>query len=139
MYCGSLSVVGQGEISCKKQADVILHYSRLTNDTFSGFITGKIVDSTIIGIICFIAMWIFKLPYAFLVSVIVGVTNVIPVFGPYIGAIPSAFLILLVSPVQCVYFVIMIVVLQQLDGNIIGPAILGESTGLSALLLYTVC
>lgn len=116
----------------KKQADVILHYSRLTNDTFSGFITGKIVDSTIIGIICFIAMWIFKLPYAFLVSVIVGVTNVIPVFGPYIGAIPSAFLILLVSPVQCVYFVILIVVLQQLDGNIIGPAILGESTGLSA-------
>ena len=116
-----------------------MHYSRLTNDTFSGFITGKIVDSTIIGIICFIAMWIFKLPYAFLVSVIVGVTNVIPVFGPYIGAIPSAFLILLVSPVQCVYFVIMIVVLQQLDGNIIGPAILGESTGLSALLLYTVC
>jgi predicted PurR-regulated permease PerM len=116
----------------KKQADVILHYSSLTNDTFSGFISGKIVDSTIVGVICFAAMCIFRLPYALLVSVIVGVTNVIPVFGPYIGAIPSAFLILLVSPIQCLYFVILIVILQQLDGNVIGPAILGESTGLSA-------
>jgi predicted PurR-regulated permease PerM len=84
----------------KKQADVILYYSRLTNDTFSGFISGKIVDSTIVGVICFAAMFIFRLPYALLVSVIVGVTNVIPVFGPYIGAIPSAFLILLVSPIN---------------------------------------
>lgn len=116
----------------KKQAAVILHYSRITNDMFSGFISGKIVDSTIIGIICFVAMSVMKLPYALLISVIVGVTNVIPVFGPYIGAVPSALLILLVSPVQCVYFVIMIVVLQQLDGNVIGPAILGESTGLTA-------
>lgn len=116
----------------KKQADVILHYSRITNDMFSGFISGKIVDSTIIGIICFVAMSVLKLPYALLISVIVGVTNVIPVFGPYIGAIPSALLILLVSPVQSLYFVIMIIVLQQLDGNVIGPAILGESTGLTA-------
>lgn len=116
----------------KKQAAVILHYSRITNDMFSGFISGKIVDSTIIGIICFVAMSIMKLPYALLVSVIVGVTNVIPVFGPYIGAVPSALLILLVSPIQCLYFVIMVVILQQLDGNVIGPAILGESTGLTA-------
>lgn len=116
----------------KRQADVILHYSRITNDMFSGFISGKIVDSTIIGIICFLAMSVLKLPYALLISVIVGVTNVIPVFGPYIGAIPSAFLILLVSPVQSLYFVIMVVILQQLDGNVIGPAILGESTGLTA-------
>lgn len=116
----------------KKQADVILHYGRITNDMFSGFISGKIVDSTIIGMICFLAMWILKLPYALLVSVIVGVTNVIPVFGPYIGAVPSAFLILLVNPVQCFYFVVLIVILQQLDGNVIGPAILGESTGLTA-------
>ena len=116
----------------KKQADVILHYSRMTNDTFSGFIVGKIVDSAIIGVLCFIVMWILKLPYPLLISVIVGVTNVIPVFGPYIGAVPSALLILLVNPVQCVYFVIFIIVLQQLDGNVIGPTILGESTGLTA-------
>lgn len=116
----------------KSHADVVLHYVQLTNEMFSGFIVGKIVDSTIIGIICFIAMWILQLPYALLVSIIVGVTNVIPVFGPYIGAIPSILLILLVNPVQALYFLILIVILQQLDGNVIGPAILGESTGLSA-------
>lgn len=116
----------------KKHADAIIHYVRISNTMFSGFITGKIVDSTIVGIICFIAMKIFGLPYAMLVSVIVGVTNIIPVFGPYIGLIPSAFLILLVNPIQALYFIILIAILQQLDGNIIGPAILGESTGLSA-------
>ena len=76
-------------------------------------------------------MWIFKLPYAVLVSVIVGITNVIPFFGPYIGAIPSAILILLVSPIQCLTFVIIIIILQQFDGNILGPKILGNSTGLT--------
>ena len=116
----------------KKTADTIIHYVRISNNMFSGFISGKIVDSTIIGIICFILMTIFRMPYALLVSVIVGVTNVIPVFGPYIGAIPSALLILLVSPVQALYFIILVAILQQVDGNIIGPAILGESTGLSA-------
>lgn len=116
----------------KKTADTIIHYVRISNNMFSGFISGKIVDSTIIGIICFILMTIFRMPYALLVSVIVGVTNVIPVFGPYIGAIPSAILILLVSPVQALYFIILVAILQQVDGNIIGPAILGESTGLSA-------
>ncbi|MDE6568383.1 MAG: AI-2E family transporter [Lachnospiraceae bacterium] len=113
-------------------ADILIHYVRLADKMFSGFIAGKIVDSTIIGVICFVAMSILHLPYAVLVSVIVGVTNVIPVFGPYIGAIPSIVLILLVNPVQALYFLILIVVLQQLDGNVIGPAILGESTGLSA-------
>lgn len=117
----------------KKTADTIIHYVRISNNMFSGFISGKIVDSTIIGIICFVLMTIFRMPYALLVSVIVGVTNVIPVFGPYIGAIPSALLILLVSPVQALYFIILVAILQQVDGNIIGPAILGESTGLSAL------
>ena len=116
----------------KKTADTLIHYVRISNNMFSGFISGKIVDSTIIGIICFVLMTIFRLPYALLVSVIVGVTNVIPVFGPYIGAIPSAILILLVSPVQALYFIILVAILQQVDGNIIGPAILGESTGLSA-------
>lgn len=116
----------------KEHADIVAHYVQLTNQMFSGFIAGKIVDSTIIGLICFVFMWILHLPYALLVSVIVGVTNIIPVFGPYIGAIPSFLLILLVSPVQALYFLILVIILQQADGNIIGPAILGESTGLSA-------
>jgi len=116
----------------KSHADTIVHYVRVSNDMFSGFISGKIVDSAIIGLICFVVMSIMQLPYALLVSVMVGVTNVIPVFGPFIGAVPSAFLILLESPLQALYFIILIVVLQQLDGNVIGPAILGESTGLSA-------
>lgn len=106
---------------------------RQTNRIFSGFISGKLLDSLIVGIICFICLNLMKMPYAMLVSVIVGVTNIIPMFGPFIGAIPSAFLILLVSPAQCIVFLIFIVVLQQVDGNIIGPLILGNSTGLSAL------
>ena len=85
------------------------------------------------GIICFVCLTILQMPYALLVSVIVGVTNIIPMFGPFIGAIPSAFLVLLVSPTKCLIFLIFIIILQQLDGNIIGPRILGNSTGLSAL------
>ena len=103
------------------------------NKMFGGFISGKLIDSLIIGIICFVCMLILRMPYALLISVIIGVTNIIPMFGPFIGAIPSAFLLLLVSPKQCLIFVIFIIVLQQLDGNVIGPRILGESTGLSAL------
>ncbi len=116
----------------KKYADVAIQYVKISNEMFSGFIIGKIVDSSIIGVICFVAMTVLRLPYAMLISVIVGVTNIIPVFGPYIGAIPSVLLILIVSPVQALYFLVMVIILQQLDGNIIGPAILGESTGLSA-------
>lgn len=103
------------------------------NGIFNGYIIGKILDSAIVGAICFVGMMILRMPYAILISVIVGVTNVIPVFGPFIGAIPSAFLILLVSPAQCVAFLVFILILQQADGNIIGPHILGDSTGLSAL------
>lgn len=110
-------------------ADVVCQ----TNRIFSGFISGKLLDSLIVGIICFICLTILKMPYAMLISVIVGVTNIIPMFGPFIGAIPSAFLVLLVSPVKCIVFLVFIVVLQQVDGNIIGPRILGNSTGLSAL------
>ena len=104
-----------------------------TNKIFGGFISGKLLDSLIIGIICFVGLAILRMPYALLISVIVGVTNSIPMFGPFIGAVPSAFLLLLVSPRQCVIFLIFIVILQQVDGNIIGPRILGNSTGLSAL------
>ena len=97
-----------------------------------GFIIGKLVDSLIIGIICFIGVTILNMPFPMLLSVIIGVTNVIPFFGPFIGAIPAAFLVFLVSPLQCVYFLIWILLLQQFDGNILGPKILGNSTGLSS-------
>ncbi len=113
-------------------ANNILHIANKANTIFSGFIIGKIIDSAIIGVLCFIGLSILKMPYTLLVSVIVGVTNVIPFFGPFIGAIPSAVLILLVDPIKGLYFVIFVVLLQQLDGNVIGPKILGDSTGLSS-------
>ncbi|MEA4942036.1 MAG: AI-2E family transporter [Oscillibacter sp.] len=100
---------------------------------FSGFVRGKLLDSLIIGILCFVFSSIFNFPYAPLVSVIVGVTNIIPFFGPFLGAIPSLFLILLDSPIKALYFLIFILALQQVDGNIIGPKILGDRTGLSSL------
>lgn len=100
---------------------------------FSGFVRGKLLDSLIIGIICFVFSSIFDFPYAPLVSVIVGATNIIPFFGPFLGAIPSLFLILLDSPIKALYFLIFILALQQVDGNIIGPKILGDRTGLSSL------
>lgn len=115
-----------------EQVNVILDVLRHSNKIFGGFISGKILDSLIIGILCFICLSILKMPYTVLVSVVVGVTNVIPFFGPFIGAIPSAFLILVVSPQQCLIFLVFILILQQIDGNIIGPAILGDSTGLSS-------
>lgn len=114
-----------------KSANQIISDTRFISDTFIGFVCGKIVDSIIIGFICFAGTSILKLPYPLLISVIVGVTNVIPFFGPYLGAIPCALLVFMVNPVQCIYFVIFVFLLQQLDGNVIGPKILGESTGLS--------
>lgn len=112
-------------------ANALIAEIHFTDKVFGGFIIGKLLDSLIIGCICFVSMNILKMPYAMLVSVIVGVTNVIPFFGPYFGAVPSALLILMVSPRQCVYFLIFILILQQFDGNILGPKILGDSTGLS--------
>ena len=99
--------------------------------TFVGFINGKLLDSAIIGLICYIVCAILNMPYALLVSVIVGVTNIIPFFGPFIGAIPSALIILMVDPMKCLIFIIFIIVLQQVDGNIIGPKILGSSIGIN--------
>lgn len=110
----------------------MIHIAVKTNEIFGGFIIGKMIDSIIIGILCFIGTSILKMPYAMLVSVIVGVTNVIPFFGPYIGAIPSAVLIALADPMKGIYFLIFILLLQQFDGNILGPKILGNSTGLTA-------
>ncbi|KAI4451110.1 hypothetical protein C823_005659 [Eubacterium plexicaudatum ASF492] len=115
-----------------RAANQVIQVFHTTNEIFGGFIKGKLLDSLIIGIICYIVLCIIKMPYTLLVSVIVGVTNIIPFFGPFIGAIPSAFLILLVDPLYAVYFVIFVVILQQVDGNIIGPKILGDSTGLSS-------
>lgn len=113
-------------------ANLILHLAGKSNEIFGGFIIGKIIDSAIIGVLCFIGLSIMDMPYTLLVSVVVGVTNVIPFFGPYIGAIPSVILILLADPVKGLYFLIFILILQQFDGNILGPKILGNSTGLSS-------
>lgn len=119
-------------------ANTVLQLASKSNRIFSGFISGKLLDSLIIGIMCFIGLSIFDIPYTLLVSVIVGVTNIIPFFGPFIGAIPSAILILLADPTNlkpCIIFVIFIICLQQFDGNILGPKILGDSTGISALMV----
>lgn len=116
----------------EEKANNIINNTRFANKTFGGFISGKIVDSLIIGILCFIGTTLLRIPYALLVSVIVGVTNVIPFFGPYLGAIPTAFIILMINPVKCLWFLIFVLILQQIDGNIIGPKILGDSTGLSS-------
>ena len=101
------------------------------NQAFGGFIGGKIIDSFIIGVLCFIGLSLMKMPYTLLISIIVGVTNIIPFFGPYLGAIPSALLLLVIDPLHALYFIIFIIILQQVDGNIIGPMILSDATGVS--------
>ncbi len=130
--------VGQGKkllfALCRKQStcDTILKHLGVINQIFSGFVSGKLLDSFIIGILCGVGLSILNIPYPMLISVIVGVTNIIPVFGPFFGAIPSALLLLLTDPGKCLVFLIFIIILQQVDGNIIGPKVLGDSTGLSA-------
>ena len=116
----------------RPSCETLIHWARRANNIFAGFIIGKIVDSLIIGVICYICMLIFGIEYPLLISVIVGVTNVIPFFGPYIGAVPSILFLLLVNPVSALWFGIFIVILQQIDGNVIGPLILGDHVGLSA-------
>ena len=121
-------------LSLKLKQLIIIRNLRFTHNTFIGFLSGKIVDSIIIGILCFIGTSILRLPYSALVSVIIGVTNIIPFFGPFLGAIPSVILIFIVDPMHplnCLYFIIFVLILQQIDGNIIGPKILGNSTGLT--------
>ena len=113
-------------------ATLIMEEIRYADRMFGGFINGKILDSAIIGVLCYIACLIFKFPSALLVSVIIGVTNVIPFFGPFIGAIPATLLILIQNPIKALWFVLFVLVLQQVDGNIIGPKILGNTTGLSS-------
>ena len=115
----------------EKWSGRILDEFRYVDQVFGGFIDGRLIDSTIIGILCFIGMSILKMPYSILISVLIGVTNIIPFFGPWIGAIPSVLLILLVDPIQALVFAVFVLILQQFDGNILGPKILSNSTGLS--------
>ena len=116
-----------------RAADLLVAETRRAYRIFSGFITGKIIDSAIIGVICFVGMSVLGMPFTLLISVIVGVTNVIPFFGPFIGAIPSVMILLMASPIDAIKFAIFVLALQQFDGNILGPKILGDSTGLSAI------
>jgi len=117
----------------KDTADKIISIAKECNTIFSGFIIGKAIDSLIIGILCFILMFILRLPYGALISLLVGVTNMIPYFGPLIGAIPGTLILLIINPSQALIFVIMVFLLQQFDGAILGPKILGDSTGLQPI------
>ena len=123
----------------RRRANRIIRTARACHMKFTGAITGKILDSAIVGVLCFVGMTLFHFPYVALISVIVGVTNLIPFFGPYIGAVPSALLILFVDPLQCLWFVIFIIVLQQIDCNILDPKIVGDSIGLSAFWVLFSC
>lgn len=119
----------------KNKANLIINNFRFVHKTFIGFISGKILDSFIIGVLCFIGTTILNMPYSVLISVVIGITNIIPFFGPFLGAIPTSILIFVVDPshpLQCAYFILFILALQQFDGNILGPRILGDSTGLSS-------
>ena len=120
-------------IFSRRFVDASVRVARETHRTFSGFINGKLLDSLIIGILCFIGMSILKFEYALLISFIVGVTNIIPFFGPIFGAVPSVLLLLMIDPWHALWFAVFVFALQQLDGNVIGPKILGDSTGLPAL------
>ena len=122
-----------------KWAELLLDEVAFIDRMFGGFIDGKILDSAIIGVLCYIGCTIFRFPNALLVSAVVGITNVIPFFGPIIGAVPSTLLILIESPIKALWFVVFVLALQQLDGNVIGPKILGDRTGLSSFwVLFTI-
>lgn len=130
-FSGQFKKLAYGFLNTKT-ANVLIANIRMVNNKFSGFIVGKLLDSLIIGIICFIACKILQFDYPVLLALIVGVTNIIPFFGPFIGAIPCILLLLMIDPMQSLYFAIFVFLLQQFDGNILGPAILGESTGISS-------
>lgn len=117
----------------KRRADRALDVLSHANEVFIGFINGKLLDSAIIGVLCFVLCLIFRIPYALLISVVIGVTNIIPFFGPIIGAAPCVIILVIVNPLASLRFLVLVVALQQFDGNILGPKILGNSTGLSAM------
>ena len=116
----------------RSSCETLIYWTRRAHRIFAGFINGKLTDSLIIGVVCYVCMLIFRIEYPLLISVIIGVTNIIPFFGPYIGAIPSILFLLLINPMSALWFAIFILILQQLDGNVIGPLILGDHVGLSA-------
>ena len=116
-----------------KTRTMLLRYVRIANRTFGNFFIGKIFNSTVIGIVTYIALLIFNIPYPLLIATIIGITDIIPVFGPFLGAIPSAIIIFIANPYKALVFIIIILVIQQLDGNIFAPRILGNSTGISSL------
>lgn len=123
----------------KKSADKVIELGHRSNDTFGKFLSGKIIDSVIIGILTFIVLTVTKMPFTILVSVIIGITNIIPFFGPFLGAIPSFIIIMFVSPVKALWFLLIVLIIQQVDGNIIGPKILGDSIGISAFwILFSI-
>ena len=133
------SVLMVRSVLSPKWANIVLDEVAFIDRMFGGFIDGKIVDSAIMGVLCYIGCRIYRFPNALLISAFVGITNVIPFFGPFIGAIPSAFLILIEDPMKAVWFSLFILGLQQLDGNVIGPAFLGDRTGLSSFWgLFTI-
>ncbi len=137
LLVGKETFIGQGKkilyaVLPAKAGNNALRLLRVSHQLFGGFISGKIVDSAIIGVICYVGLIILKIPYSLLVAAIVGVTNVVPFFGPFIGAVPSFILIALAEPMKGLYFLVFVLALQQVDGNIIGPKILGDSTGLSS-------
>lgn len=124
----------------QEAADYLVHVSDIAIDIFNNFIVGKAIDSLIIGVLCYVGMTFLGLPYATLLSVIVAITNMIPVFGPFIGAVPGVFILMIIHPIDAVYFAIFILVLQQFDGNVLGPLILGDKLGLPSLwILFAVC
>ncbi len=119
-------------IFSEKNSKELMRIGTMSNEIFGKFIGGKILDSMIIGLLTFVVLSIFRIPYTVLVSFIVGITNVIPFFGPFIGAIPGTIIILFESPIKSLWFIVIIIVIQQIDGNIIGPKILGDSLGISS-------
>ncbi|WP_024613761.1 AI-2E family transporter [Clostridium sp. Ade.TY] len=123
----------------KRAAEKTIELTHRSNETFGKFLSGKILDSLIIAILTFVILTIVKMPYTLLLSVIIGITNIIPFFGPFIGAIPSVIIVLFVSPTKALWLILIIFIIQQLDGNIIGPKILGDSIGISAFwILFSI-
>ncbi len=121
----------------QKWYDRFIGFASYTDKTFGGFLVGKIIDSLIIGVLTFVVLALFRIPYYEMISLFVCVTNMIPYFGPIIGAIPSAFLIFIAEPDKTILFIVIILIIQQLDGNVIGPRIIGGATGLSSLGVIT--
>ena len=133
-YCAQVKKLCYGLFK-PSTCETLIYWTRRAHKIFSGFITGKILDSMIIGIICYVCMLLFKIEYPLLISVIVGFTNIVPFFGPLIGAIPCILILLLINPLSALWFAVFILILQQLDGNVIGPFIMGDYVGLSPFFI----